>query len=75
MERESERSRPDPEAENCGGYTVQLRIGVTSACGTHERQVSDRRSFSVPSRLSIVEFLRSGRSGDPPLHYHSQRRS
>ncbi|GBP41985.1 hypothetical protein EVAR_33789_1 [Eumeta japonica] len=36
--------------------------------------LSDRRSFSVLSRFSIVEFLRSGRSGDPPLHHHSQRR-
>ncbi|GBP31578.1 hypothetical protein EVAR_78157_1 [Eumeta japonica] len=34
-------------------------------------QVSDRLSFSVPSSFSIVEFRRSGRSGDPPLHHHS----
>ncbi|GBP83673.1 hypothetical protein EVAR_61067_1 [Eumeta japonica] len=34
----------------------------------------DRCSFSGPSGFSIVEFLRSGRSGDPPLHQHSQIR-
>ncbi|GBP13429.1 hypothetical protein EVAR_4186_1 [Eumeta japonica] len=39
-----------------------------------DRQVSDRRSFSGPLRFSFVEFLRSGRSGEPPLHHHSQRR-
>ncbi|GBP45960.1 hypothetical protein EVAR_41262_1 [Eumeta japonica] len=31
--------------------------------------MSDRRSFFGSSRFSIVEFLRSGRSGDPPFHH------
>ncbi|GBP66119.1 hypothetical protein EVAR_51288_1 [Eumeta japonica] len=49
-------------------YTVRPLIGVLITCG------SDHRSFSGPSRFSIVEFLRSGPSGNPPLHHHSQKR-
>ncbi|GBP79497.1 hypothetical protein EVAR_59171_1 [Eumeta japonica] len=32
-------------------------------------KVGNHRSFSGSLRFSIVEFLRSGRSGDPPLHH------
>ncbi|GBP21660.1 hypothetical protein EVAR_16206_1 [Eumeta japonica] len=34
-----------------------------------KKKVSDRRSFSGSLRFSIVAFLRSGQSGDPPLHH------
>ncbi|GBP33465.1 hypothetical protein EVAR_23868_1 [Eumeta japonica] len=49
-----------------------MRVGPPTAEGSRSGvrdKASDRRSFSGSSRFSIVEFLRSGRSSDPPLHH------